>query len=71
MLEVQPSPHQQDIYQISPVQCFEEKPEEESQFNSLAYYSYHSHLAAATETGKAPPMLYNYIMDQVRGYAGE
>jgi hypothetical protein len=36
---------------VAPVQCFEQKDEEQAHFNSLAYYSIHSHLAGATEAG--------------------
>lgn len=57
LLEVQSSNqvgYDQGMYQMAPVQAFEQKPDEESHFNSLAYYSYHAHLAAATETGVAP-----------------
>jgi hypothetical protein len=38
-------------YSVAPVQCFEQKDEEQAHFNSLAYYSIHSHLAGATEAG--------------------
>ena len=50
LLEVQASP-QGGFYQMAPVQAFEQKPDEASHFNSLAYFAHQSHLAAATETG--------------------
>lgn len=50
LLEVQSSP-QHGLYQMSPVQCFEQRVGEQANITSLAYYSYHSHLAGATESG--------------------
>ena len=51
LLEVRASQQHQGVYHMAPAQCFEEKAHEDSHFNSLAYNSYHSHLAAATEKG--------------------
>lgn len=49
VLEAQLNPNRG--YQIAALQPFEKKADEGSNVTALAYYSYHAHLAAATEAG--------------------
>lgn len=40
------------LYSMTPLQSFERRPDEDSLVTSLAYFSHHTHLAAATEIGE-------------------